>query len=142
MPKASLGTGRPLRIMHVLRAPVGGLFRHVLDVARGQLSRGHAVGLVTDSSTGGAAAAGLLGELEPRLALGLLRLPMQRNPVPTDIGLVWRIARHIRRLEPDVVHGHGSKGGLYARMSAMVPGCAGPLRVYTPHGGSLNYRPR
>lgn len=141
MPEAFPGAGRPLRIVHVLRAPVGGLFRHVLDLARGQLSRGHAVGLVTDRSTGGATADRLLGELEPRLALGLVRLPMHRNPAASDAGLVWRIARHVHRLEPDVVHGHGSKGGLYARMSSVVPGCGGPLRVYTPHGGSLNYRP-
>ena len=141
MPQASPGAGRPLRILHVLRAPVGGLFRHVLDVARGQLSRGHSVGLVADSFTGGAAADLLLGELEPRLGLELLRLPMHRNPAASDAGLIWRIARHIGRLEPDVVHGHGSKGGLYARMSSIVPGGGGPLRVYTPHGGSLNYKP-
>ena len=37
-----------LRILHVLRAPLGGLFRHVLDLARAQIERGHAIGLVTD----------------------------------------------------------------------------------------------
>jgi hypothetical protein len=26
-----------LKIMHILRAPLGGLFRHVVDVARGQV---------------------------------------------------------------------------------------------------------
>src|SRR5215468_4952848 len=42
-----------LNILHVLRAPVGGLFRHVVDLARGQSVRGHRVGLVADSMTGG-----------------------------------------------------------------------------------------
>ena len=46
-------TDRKLRILHVLRAPLGGLFRHVVDLARGLAERGHAVGLVTDSLTGG-----------------------------------------------------------------------------------------
>ena len=34
---------RCLNILHVLRAPVGGLFRHVVDLARGQIARGHRV---------------------------------------------------------------------------------------------------
>jgi hypothetical protein len=38
----------PLNILHVFRAPVGGLFRHVVDLARGQAARGHNVGLIAD----------------------------------------------------------------------------------------------
>ncbi|MGZ5851191.1 MAG: glycosyltransferase family 1 protein, partial [Hyphomicrobium sp.] len=38
------------RILHVLRAPVGGLFRHVLDLSAAQAERGHDVGLVFDST--------------------------------------------------------------------------------------------
>ena len=45
-----------LNILHVMRAPVGGLFRHVLDLARGQIARGHRVGLIADILTGGAQA--------------------------------------------------------------------------------------
>jgi len=50
---------RPLRILHVLRAPVGGLFRHVLDLARLQAEHGHEVGIVADSESGGGAAEAL-----------------------------------------------------------------------------------
>ena len=38
-----------LRILHCLRAPVGGLFRHVCDLAAEQARRGHAVGVVCDA---------------------------------------------------------------------------------------------
>ena len=41
--------GDRLRILHILRAPVGGLFRHVRDVARVQSNLGHEVGVVCDS---------------------------------------------------------------------------------------------
>ena len=44
---------KPLNILHVFRAPVGGLFRHVLDLTREQTARGHRVGLIADSNTGG-----------------------------------------------------------------------------------------
>ena len=33
-PAAAAAPARPLSILHVLRAPVGGLFRHVVDLAR------------------------------------------------------------------------------------------------------------
>src|SRR6185437_4303738 len=44
---------QPLRILHAVRAPVGGIFRHILDLANGQADRGHHVGLIADSLTGG-----------------------------------------------------------------------------------------
>src|SRR5271170_303511 len=56
-----------LKIVHILRSPVGGLFRHVLDVTHGQIERGHQVGLIVDSLTGGARAEGMLAELAPKL---------------------------------------------------------------------------
>jgi hypothetical protein len=42
-------TDQPLRILHAVRAPVGGIFRHILDLAKGQADRGHHVGIVADS---------------------------------------------------------------------------------------------
>ena len=55
-PRSSIAIGSimvPLNILHVLRTPVGGLFRHVLDLARGQAERGHRIGIICDSATGG-----------------------------------------------------------------------------------------
>ncbi len=133
--------GKPLRIVHVLRAPVGGLFRHVIDLTREQIARGHLVGLVADSLTGGERGARQLSELEPRLALGLLRLPIRRFPHVTDVSALLRVGRHLAKLDPDIVHGHGSKGGVLARLAGFPAPQLRAARVYTPHGGSLNYRP-
>src|ERR1700733_7615783 len=74
-----------LKIIHVLRAPVGGLFRHVVAVTLGQIERGHRVGLIVDSLTGGARADAFLAELAPRLALGIERVPITRELRPRDI---------------------------------------------------------
>ena len=131
---------RALRIVHVLRAPLGGLFRHVVDLAEMQIARGHQVGLITDSLTGGDSATARLTALQGRLALGLLRLPMQRLPHTSDLLALWQIDRHLRALRPDVVHGHGAKGGLYARAPGILRNSS-VVRAYTPHGGSFNYRP-
>ncbi|MGJ0509292.1 MAG: glycosyltransferase family 4 protein [Methylocystis sp.] len=136
----------PLRILHVMRAPVGGLFRHVADLARAQAQAGHAVGIVADSATGGDDAARVLEPLSQSLALGVTRLPMHRLPHLDDLRMAWRIAALAQGLSPDILHGHGAKGGLYARLPALLPGFPAPprplARAYTPHGGSLHFRRR
>src|ERR1700736_4761768 len=127
---------QPLRILHAVRAPVGGIFRHILDLANGQADRGHHVGIIADSLTGGERAEAALAEIAPRLKLGVHRLAIRRNPGPADI-LVWaHFMRLIWRLKPDVLHGHGAKAGAFLRMKARSKGT---IRVYTPHGGSLHY---
>jgi len=137
-PAATALPSRSLKILHVLRAPVGGLFRHVLDVARGQAERGHRVGLIVDSLTGGARADAVLAELAPQLAFGVERVAITRQLSIRDIAAVQFVGRRIAALAPDVLHGHGAKGAALVRL---VPRANGAIRVYTPHGGSLVYAP-
>lgn len=131
----------PIRIIHVLRAPLGGLFRHVVDLTEGQIARGHEVGLICDDRRQDARIEGQLSALEQRLALGLSRVRIERNPHPGDAAALLHVVRRAAAVQPDVVHGHGSKGGALARLSGFVPGLPHTVRAYTPHGGSLNYRP-
>jgi glycosyltransferase involved in cell wall biosynthesis len=127
---------QPLRILHAVRAPVGGIFRHILDVANGQADRGHHVGIITDSMTGGERAEAALAAIAPRLKLGVHRLAIRREPVPIDV-MVWaHFMRLIRKLKPDVLHGHGAKAGAFIRLKGRS---SQTIRVYTPHGGSLHY---
>jgi glycosyltransferase involved in cell wall biosynthesis len=127
---------QPLRILHAVRAPVGGIFRHILDVANGQADRGHHVGIIADSMTGGERAEAALAAIAPRLKLGVHRLAIRREPVPID-AVVWaHFMRLIRKLKPDVLHGHGAKAGAFIRLKGRS---SRTIRVYTPHGGSLHY---
>jgi glycosyltransferase involved in cell wall biosynthesis len=127
---------QPLRILHVVRAPVGGIFRHILDLANGQVERGHHVGIIADSITGGERAAAALAEVEPRLKLGVRRVAIRRQPSFADF-MVWaQIVRLIWQIKPDVLHGHGAKAGAYVRLRRRSKT---KIRVYTPHGGSLHY---
>jgi len=123
----------PLSILHVLRTPVGGLFRHVLDLTRGQIARGHSVGMVMDADSGGPQVDAELKQLEPSLALGLSRHSMRRAPGLADLVALTHVMRRIGKTHPDVVHGHGAKGGAYARVAWNA------IRAYSPHGGSLHY---
>src|SRR5580693_10535382 len=99
-----------LKILHILRAPLGGLFRHVVDLVQGQARRGHQVGLFLDSTTGGARAETILAELLPYLALGYERVAIPRELSPRDAFALRRVSRRIAALKPDVLHGHGAKG--------------------------------
>jgi len=124
-----------MRILHVLRAPVGGLFRHVVDLAAGQAERGHQVGLIADSGTASAMSERALAQLAPQLALGVCRFSIARQPDLTDFASVWRVARRIHETGAEIVHGHGAKGGALSRLA---PAARPIVRAYTPHGGSLH----
>ena len=132
---------RKLRIVHCFRSPVGGLFRHVRDLAGAQLAAGHDVGIVCDSNTGGAYEDKLFEEIEAKLTLGIKRTPMQRHVGPGDLTAAWRTYRIISELKPDILHGHGAKGGAYARLFGSLSRASRSrvARIYTPHGGSLHY---
>ena len=128
-----------LRILHCLRAPVGGLFRHVHDVALGQAQLGAEVGIVCDLRTEGDPVA--LGRLADNCVLGLTRIPMSRHVGFGDWRATAKIAQLAAKLGVDVLHGHGPKGGAYARLAARKLKRKGSRvkAVYTPHGGSLHY---
>ena len=126
---------KALKIVHVTRTPVGGMFRHVIDVASGQAARGHHVGIVGDSTTGGARAEAAFAAIAPHMKLGISRMAMQRELGPADLMDFVRVSRHLAALNADVLHGHGAKGGAFARLMS----APSSIRVYTPHGGSLHY---
>ncbi|MCA1403187.1 glycosyltransferase family 4 protein [Ensifer sp. IC3342] len=135
---------RPLRILHCFRSPVGGIFRHVRDLAEAHANAGHEVGILCDSTTGGAHEDALFDAIRPYLALGIVRLPIHRAIGPSDIVALWRSYNEIRSLQPDVLHGHGAKGGVLARIigSALRVNKYRVARLYSPHGGSLHYDAR
>mgnify|MGYP001273946169 CR=1 FL=1 len=135
--------GPPLRILHVMRAPVGGLFRHVLDLAREQARRGHYVGIVADSTSADALTVRRFSDIAPRLRLGLSLVPMSRRPGLGDLAALRSVIKVTRAVAPDVLHGHGAKGGAYARLATawLAAGGAPVKAFYTPHGGSLHYKP-
>jgi glycosyltransferase involved in cell wall biosynthesis len=132
-----------MKILHVLRAPVGGLFRHVCDLATEQARQGHSVGILYDATTSDALTADRLATLESVCTLGLHRLAMSREVSARDVAGFIATRTLVRRLGVDIVHGHGAKGGALARLAAysLHDETDRPRAYYTPHGGSLHYDP-
>jgi glycosyltransferase involved in cell wall biosynthesis len=125
-----------MRILHVFRSPVGGLFRHVRDLAKAQSTLGHEVGIFCDSSTGGVAGEQLLNQTKPYCSLGIYKSAISKLPGLGDISTARTVQNLAAKLNVDIIHGHGAKGGLYGRLAGKF---AGIPSVYTPHGGSLHY---
>jgi len=129
----------PLSVVHVLRTPVGGLFRHVCDLATMQSKWGIDVGIFCDSSTGGDNADQILHHMGSLCSLGIHRVPIGRLPGIADWAAIRHLRNHLKNRTPDILHGHGAKGGAYARLLGRS---IGARSFYTPHGGSLHYNPK
>lgn len=131
--------GNKLRILQVLRAPVGGLFRHVYDLTEELAKRGHEIGVVADSLTSDARTGERLRALAPSISLGTYYFPMPRTVGMGDVTTPFAVRALAGRLKIDVLHGHGSKGGVHARLARV--GRRDRVALNTPHGGVLNYKP-
>ena len=126
-----------MRILQVLRAPVGGLFRHVADLTRELAARGHSVGIVVDTLANDAQTEHLLEALGAHASLGIHRFAMPRLFGKGDLTTPFAVSRLARKLDADIIHGHGAKGGFYARLA--LYGRTKANAFYTPHGGVLHY---
>lgn len=103
---------------------------------------GHHVAVVCDSRTGGEEAERSLRELDDICSFGVWRIPMSRNIGPSDFFAVRSVQNFAaKRFGTAIIHGHGAKGGAYARLAAQRVRSDGKdvKSVYTPHGGSLHY---
>ena len=131
------------RILHCLRSPVGGLFRHVRDLAGEQARRGYDVGILCDDQAADSLTEQRLVDLDAAISLGVYRVAMPRGLGLGDF-TAFRTARDlIQALQIDVAHGHGAKGGAHARLAGRALKAKGQhvTTIYTPHGGSLHYKP-
>lgn len=134
MPPTASDPAASPTVMLCCRDTVGGVFRHVCDLSRLLGRAGIAHGILFDSAKPLPPA--LAAELARNARLGILLLPVPRAPHPVDAANILAVARFCRRHRIDVIHGHGAKPGLYARMAGLL---LGRPAVYTPHGGSLHY---
>lgn len=132
-----------LTIIHLVRAPIGGIFRHLADLATAQAGAGHQVGIICDSLTGGPFEDAYVDRLRGILPLGVTRLEMPRAVGLADIAAMRRVSKVLKSVQPDVLHCHGSKGGVYGRLAKGLRQLHPKTAVfYAPHGGSLHYAPK
>ena len=97
--------------------------------------------MICDSRIEGDPAA--FARLSDYTALGLIRIPMSRRFGLGDLNTAAKVRRLAAQLGVDVLHGHGAKGGVHARLAArkLKRKDAKVKAIYTPHGGSLHSSP-
>lgn len=131
-----------MKILHILRAPIGGLFRHVRDLAAQQIAQGHEVGFITAIPADNEYVAKTFAEIEPKLSMGIQKLNISRLPSISDYKNINNIKSFVEKHNVDIIHGHGAKGGAYARMVKKQLGQSSTVKAfYTLHGGTLHYSP-
>ncbi len=132
-----------MKILQIFRAPAGGLFRHVCDLTKSLTNDGHDVGILCDAHTGSARAENELENLAGCCSLGIHRCLMEKMPGIRDFVAIREAKNLAMTLQVDVIHGHGAKGGAYARLAGrkLKKNNANCSVIYTPHGGSLHYNP-
>jgi glycosyltransferase involved in cell wall biosynthesis len=123
-------TAERLTVVHVLEALEGGTARHLCDVATHVTGARHVV-VIPDRRVGGLTDETARGRLEAAGAevrvLGMRRTPWS----PANASALLALRRLLLDVEPDVVHGHSSIGGLLARLAVRGHG---PPAVYTANG--------
>lgn len=121
---------REVVVLHVLEALEGGTARHLTDVVTHVTNAEHHV-VVPEHRVGGVTDTRAVPAMEAAGAT-VHRLAMRRMPVhPRNLVALAALRRLVRRIGPDVVHGHSAIGGTLARLAA-----AGRpvLRFYSPNG--------
>tara|TARA_R110002072_G_scaffold297825_2_gene470962 strand:- start:857 stop:1999 length:1143 start_codon:yes stop_codon:yes gene_type:complete len=113
-----------------MECTIGGTRRHLVDVARGQLAAGLEVHVIASTLRDPDFPADL-DALEAE-GVHVVRLNMVREMRPfTDLRHDKIVRHHLKRIQPDVVHTHSSKGGVLGRKASLDTGIG--ARVHTPH---------
>lgn len=106
---------------------------------------GHHVGIICDARPADTVTEATLRNLQENVcSLGVVRVAMSRQLGFRDMAACRAVRRIAGEAQARILHGHGAKGGAYARLAANKLKRTGQeIRAfYTPHGGSLHYNPR
>ncbi|PIQ13490.1 MAG: hypothetical protein CO125_01500 [Hydrogenophilales bacterium CG_4_9_14_3_um_filter_59_35] len=125
---------RAIHILQVVGDPVGGIRKHVHSLIMGLDTSEFRQSYAYSDLASDAQFMQEIETLNSRLE-GTIPLHVRKRPHPSDLTNLWILARYIKRAKVDVVHGHGAKGGLYARLLARL---CDVKSIYTPHGGVVH----
>ena len=117
-----------MKILHIVESCGGGVARHIIDLSKKLLARGHEVTVVYSSVR---AEDYFLENLKPLPGIRMYEIPMQRAVSVSDFWSWRQLVKIVASKGPfDVIHGHSSKGGALSRL---LPGSIKGTRIYTPH---------
>lgn len=115
-------------VVQVLRAPIGGIRKHVFDILEYFSADGVQQVFITNTGDSDA-------ELPVYKNLKIFNVTIRDRPELADISNILKTYKILKQYNVSVIHGHGAKGGIYTRILAFL---LGAKCIYTPHGGSVH----
>lgn len=122
---------RPVHVMQIVGDPVGGIRKHVHSIINGLDAASFVQSYAYSTIMQDEQFRREIGSLRLKLK-GVVPLAIRKKPHPSDLLNLAKLIRFCCKYKVDIVHGHGAKGGMYARLVARI--CRIPA-IYTPHGG-------
>ncbi len=122
---------KPIRVLHVLEATLGGTLRYIENIASATQGTEIVSGLAYGSAR---ADSRLLPLLDRARSMGWQTYPidMRREIVPrSDFAAFVKLRHVIARFQPDILHCHSSKAGALGRAAASSR-LRRPVRLYSP----------
>jgi glycosyltransferase involved in cell wall biosynthesis len=125
----SIEPRKPVRVLQVVRPAAGGMKGHVLQLAAGLRTHGFECEIACPGDSG------LVHDaLEANIAVHPVPIVGPLHPLRDPLAIV-SLAEIIRERRPALVHAHGSKAGLIARMAMLMAGR--PPTIVTVHNQVL-----
>ncbi len=118
------------KIAQIVRSPAGGIRKHIVTIIE-NLEDDFEFILITDE----AEADQHYKEFKKNTRIKIFNLDINDKPGFSDIFNIIKVYKILYMEKVDIVHGHGAKGGLYARVSGWLNS---NKILYTAHGGSLH----
>tara|TARA_R110000868_G_scaffold153644_11_gene379211 strand:+ start:22188 stop:23297 length:1110 start_codon:yes stop_codon:yes gene_type:complete len=118
-------------IVQILRSPEGGIRKHVVDILENLPAPSYKKIFISNFSDSDRD----LAYLKSKFDVEFFDLKIIDKPEFKDLLNIYKIFKFLRNTKSLVLHGHGAKGGVYARICGVL--LRAPA-LYTPHGGSLH----
>lgn len=118
-------------VLHIVESAGGGVARHIEDLCIGLIQKDVGIHIVYSPIREDDIFRAAIKRLQSAGA-SLISIPMQRAPHASDIQVIREIQKYIKYNKSiKIVHGHSSKGGVYARLARIGTRLHS---VYSPHG--------
>ncbi|NDF13066.1 MAG: glycosyltransferase family 1 protein [Proteobacteria bacterium] len=122
-----------LKILYIIEAAGGGAGRHVCDLAQALAEKGHSIHVIYSPNRGDPVIKQQIHDLKN---IAFKSISIMRNITPLDAIALKEITKYIKENGPfDLIHGHGSKGGV---LGAAAGRLSRTPTFYTPHAFATN----
>lgn len=124
---------KPLKILYVVEATGGGVAKHVIELSKKMLEKGHNIHIIYSPFRMDDIFKNGMNLLQNTYSNNITfhKLDIRKNPNPRDLSISYKIRKYVKKNgDFDIIHAHSSKAGIVTRLATL--GIKTPI-FYTPH---------